>query len=148
MVDQADDAEDVVREAFLNAYQSLNSFKGDSEFFTWLYRIAFNAAITLRRKRKAVLSIEGDADGKSVSEPIDPSEYSRPSEAVERIDEDAQLLAAMQRLSPEHRSVLVLRDLEGQKYEDIAVILDVPIGTVRSRLHRARLELRDLLSDE
>jgi RNA polymerase sigma-70 factor (ECF subfamily) len=148
MVDQADDAEDVVQEAFLNAYQSLNSFKGDSEFFTWLYRIAFNAAITLRRTRKAVLSIEGDSEGKSASEPIDPSEYSRPSEAVERIDEDAQLLAAMQRLSPEHRSVLVLKDLEGQKYEDIAVILDVPIGTVRSRLHRARLELRDLLDTE
>ena len=147
MVDQADDAEDVVQEAFLNAYQSLNSFKGDSEFFTWLYRIAFNAAITLRRKRKAVVSIEGDSEGKS-AEPIDPSEYSRPGEAAERSDEDAQLLSAMQRLSPEHRSVLVLKDLEGQKYEDIAAILDVPIGTVRSRLHRARLELRDLLGSE
>ena len=65
--------------------------------------------------------------------------------ALERAEEDALLLSALNRLSPEHRVVLVLKDLEGQKYEDIAQVLDVPIGTVRSRLHRARLELRDLL---
>jgi RNA polymerase sigma-70 factor (ECF subfamily) len=58
VVDNGDDAADVVQDAFLNAYQSLNSFKGDSEFFTWLYRIAFNAAISLKRKRKAVLSLD------------------------------------------------------------------------------------------
>jgi RNA polymerase sigma-70 factor (ECF subfamily) len=144
VVDNADDAADVVQDAFLNAYQSLNSFKGDSEFFTWLYRIAFNAAISLRRKRKAVLSFDG-GDERAATEPADPSEFTRPGVALERSEEDAQLLAAMARLSPEHRAVLVLKDLEGQKYEDIAEVLDVPIGTIRSRLHRARLELRDLL---
>ena len=76
---------------------------------------------------------------------MDPSEFARPGVALERSEEDAQLLAALNRLSPEHRVVLVLKDLEGQKYEDIAEVLDVPIGTVRSRLHRARMELRDLL---
>lgn len=144
VVDNAEDAADVVQDAFLNAYQSLNSFKGDSEFFTWLYRIAFNAAITLRRKRKVVLSFDKGDDG-AVNEPADPNEFTRPGVALERAEEDALLLAAMNRLSPEHRVVLVLKDLEGQKYEDIAQVLDVPIGTVRSRLHRARLELRDLL---
>jgi RNA polymerase sigma-70 factor (ECF subfamily) len=144
VVDNAEDAADVVQDAFLNAYQSLNSFKGDSEFFTWLYRIAFNAAISLRRKRKAVLSFDG-GDERTATEPVDPSEFTRPGVALERSEEDAQLLAAMARLSPEHRAVLVLKDLEGQKYEDIAAVLDVPIGTIRSRLHRARLELRDLL---
>ena len=148
VLDHAEDAADVVQDAFLNAYQSLNSFKGDSEFFTWLYRIAFNAAISLRRKRKAVLSIDGGQEDKTVGEPIDPSEYGRPGVALERGEEDAQVMAALDRLSPEHRIVLVLKDLEGQKYEDIAEILDVPIGTVRSRLHRARLELRDLLHSE
>jgi RNA polymerase sigma-70 factor (ECF subfamily) len=143
VVDNAEDAADVVQDAFLNAYQSLNSFKGDSEFFTWLYRIAFNAAISLRRKRKAVLSFDGDE--RAAAEPADPSEFTRPGVALERSEEDAQLLAAMNRLSPEHRAVLVLKDLEGQKYEDIAAVLDVPVGTIRSRLHRARLELRDLL---
>ena len=126
----------------------MNSFKGDSEFFTWLYRIAFNAAISLRRKRKAVLSIDGGREDKTVGEPIDPSEYTRPGVALERSEEDAFVMAALDRLSPEHRVVLVLKDLEGQKYEEIAAIVDVPIGTVRSRLHRARLELRDLLHTE
>jgi RNA polymerase sigma-70 factor, ECF subfamily len=143
-VDQPEDAADVVQDAFLNAYQSLNSFKGDSEFFTWLYRIAFNAAITLRRKRKAVLSFDGGPDTKA-TDPIDPSEFTRPGAALERSEEDTQLLAALAKLSPEHKVVLVLKDLEGQKYEDIAQVLDMPIGTVRSRLHRARLELRELL---
>jgi RNA polymerase sigma-70 factor (ECF subfamily) len=148
VVDSSEDAADVVQEAFLNAYQSLNSFKGDSEFFTWLYRIAFNAAISLRRKRKAVVSIDGASDEKGIAEPVDSSEYSRPGATLERSEEDGQLLAALARLSPEHRAVLVLKDLEGQKYEDIAEVLDVPIGTVRSRLHRARLELRDLLQGQ
>jgi RNA polymerase sigma-70 factor, ECF subfamily len=144
VVENADDAADVVQDAFINAYQSLNSFKGDSEFFTWLYRIAFNAAISLRRKRKVVLRLDG-VDGEKGAEPADPSDLVRPGLALERAEEDAQLLAALNRLSPEHRAVLVLKDLEEQKYEEIAEILDVPIGTVRSRLHRARLELRDLL---
>jgi RNA polymerase sigma-70 factor, ECF subfamily len=144
VVDHGEDAADVVQDAFLNAYQSLNSFKGDSEFFTWLYRIAFNAAISLRRKRKVVASFDA-GDERAGTEPADPSEFIRPGVALERSEEDAQLLAALNRLSPEHRAVLVLKDLEGQKYEDIAQVLDVPIGTVRSRLHRARMELRDLL---
>jgi RNA polymerase sigma-70 factor (ECF subfamily) len=147
VVDQPEDAADVVQDAFLNAYQSLNSFKGDSEFFTWLYRIAFNAAISLRRKRKAVLRLDGMPDAKSV-DPEDRSEFNRPGVALERTEEDTQLMAALARLSPEHKAVLVLKDLEGQRYEDIAAVLDVPIGTVRSRLHRARLELRDLLHRE
>jgi RNA polymerase sigma-70 factor (ECF subfamily) len=148
VLDNAEDAADVVQDAFLNAYQSLNSFKGDSEFFTWLYRIAFNAAISLRRKRKAVLSIDGLGDDKGTAEPIDPSEYARPGMTLERSEGDARVLAALGRLSPEHRIVLVLKDLDEQKYEDIAAVLDIPIGTVRSRLHRARLELRDLLHRE
>ena len=143
VVDTAEDAADVVQDAFLNAFQSLNSFKGDSEFFTWLYRIAFNAAISLRRKKKAVLSFDGD--DRAATEPVDPSVFARPGVALERSEEDGQLLAALNRLSPEHRMVLVLKELEGQKYEDIAEVLNVPIGTVRSRLHRARMELRDLL---
>ncbi len=147
VVDNSEDAADVVQDAFINAYQSLNSFKGDSEFFTWLYRIAFNAAISLKRKRKAVLRADWDQDERG-TEPADPSEYSQPHVAIERSEEDRRLMAALGRLSPEHRAVLVLKDLEEQKYEDIAVILDVPIGTVRSRLHRARLELRDLLQPQ
>lgn len=148
VVDNAEDAYDVVQEAFLNAYQSLNSFKGDAEFFTWLYRIAFNAAISLKRKRKAVLRLEWGSGDKPGIEPLDESAFSQPGATIQRFEDDAMLQAALNRLSPEHRAVLVLKEIEGQKYEDIALILDVPIGTIRSRLHRARSELRELLQTE
>ena len=148
VLDNTEDTHDVIQEAFLNAYQSLNSFKGDSEFFTWLYRIAFNAAITLKRKRRTVFSLEYGRDDELSNEPADHSVFTRPGEALERSEEEAKLQEALNRLSPEHRVVLILKDIEGQKYEDIAEILDVPIGTVRSRLHRARSELKELLQPE
>jgi RNA polymerase sigma-70 factor, ECF subfamily len=147
LVDNPEDAADVVQDAFLNAYQSLHSFKGDAEFFTWLYRIAFNTAISLKRKKRPAVSL--DAKGASGTEGgievNDNSEYVKPGAALERSEDERQLQEAMNRLSHEHREVLVLKDIEGMKYEDIAEILVVPIGTIRSRLHRARLELRDLL---
>ena len=146
LVDGPEDAADVVQDAFLNAYQSLHTFKGDAEFFTWLYRIAFNTAISLKRKRRAVVSLDAAGGRDGSLDPDDPSEYVRPGAALERTENEAQLQAAMGRLSPEHREVLVLKDIEGLKYEVIADMLGVPIGTVRSRLHRARLELRELLA--
>jgi RNA polymerase sigma-70 factor, ECF subfamily len=148
VVDSSEDAYDVVQDAFLNAYQSLNSFKGDSEFYTWLYRIAFNTAISLKRKKRLLLSLDGGRPEEPVGEPIDGSELSQPGAGLERTEEEARLQKALGRLSAEHRAVLVLKDLEGQRYEEIAEILDVPIGTVRSRLHRARLELRELLQPQ
>jgi RNA polymerase sigma-70 factor (ECF subfamily) len=143
LVDNAEDARDVVQEAFLSAYQSLQSFKGDSLFFTWLYRIAVNTAISYKRKQRIVLRFQGG--GEEPAEPPDPSEANRPEHAMEMAEEEKRVHEALNRLSPEHRSVLIMKDMEGQKYEDMAEILRVPIGTVRSRLHRARLELRDIL---
>ncbi|HEV3437798.1 MAG TPA: sigma-70 family RNA polymerase sigma factor [Gemmata sp.] len=147
LVDNPEDAADVVQDAFLNAYQSLHTFKGDAEFFTWLYRIAFNTAISLKRKKRAVVSLDSGGPEGGI-DPDDPSEYIKPGAALERNEEEAQLQDAITRLSYEHREVLVLKDIEGMKYEDIAEILGVPIGTIRSRLHRARLELRALLEPE
>ncbi len=147
LVDNGEDAQDVIQEAFLNAYQSLRTFKGDSQFFTWLYRIAVNTAISLKRKRRAVLAKAGVSKAGG-SEPLDPSELSRPEHALERAEQESRIQNALQRLSPEHRTVLILKDMEGQKYETMAEILQVPIGTVRSRLHRARLELRELLEHD
>jgi len=142
-----EDANDLAQESFIKAYQALNSFKGDSSFFTWLYRIAFNSAISLKRRKRATVSLDaGGPDGGI--DPYDPSEYVKPGQALERMEGEVQLQEAMNRLSSEHREVLVLKDIEGMKYEEIAAILDVPIGTIRSRLHRARLELRDLLPPE
>ncbi len=139
-----EDAADVVQDTFLSAYQALHTFKGDAEFFTWLYRIAFNTAISLKRKKKPSVSLESHTRETGL-DPNDPSEYVKPSAAIERTEDERQLSDAIARLSTEHRDVLVLKDLEGMKYEEIAEVLGVPIGTIRSRLHRARLELRDLL---
>jgi RNA polymerase sigma-70 factor (ECF subfamily) len=147
-VDNAEDAYDVVQDAFLNAYQSLDSFKGDSLFFTWLYRIAFNTAISLRRKQRTVLSLHANPNGEGSLEPPDDSEYSRPGRALEQAEEERRVQRALNRLSPEHRAVLILKDMEGQKYETMAEILQVPIGTIRSRLHRARSELREWLQQD
>lgn len=148
LTENAEDAQDVVQEAFLHAYQSLGSFKGDSLFFTWLYRIAVNTAISLKRKRRVILSIDGARNGDEGFEPVDVSEQTRPGHSVERQEQEQKVRQALARMSPEHRAVLVMKDMEGQKYEDMAEVLQVPIGTIRSRLHRARLELRELLEQE
>lgn len=148
LVDHAEDAQDIVQDAFVSAYQSLKSFKGDSQFFTWLYRIAVNTAISAKRKQRQPLPIQVGRTGDEGIDPVDPSEGNRPDHALERADEGRRIQAALQRLSPEHRAVLILKDMEGQKYEEMAEILGVPIGTVRSRLHRARLELRELLNGD
>jgi RNA polymerase sigma-70 factor (ECF subfamily) len=145
LVDNAEDAQDVVQEAFLHAYQSLDSFKGDSLFFTWLYRIAVNTAISLKRKRRAMVRMDSGRNGEPTIDPIDVSEENQPGYALEQAEQGRRVREALARLSPEHRAVLVLKDMEGQKYEAMAELLQVPIGTIRSRLHRARLELRELL---
>lgn len=146
LADGPEDAADVVQEAFLHAYQALRSFKGDSQFFTWLYRIAFNTAITLKRKQKSAMRLHsGDP---ASFEPADPSDSNRPGHALEAAEDEHRVHEALQRLSPEHRSVLILKDMDDLKYEEMAEILQVPIGTIRSRLHRARLELKDLLERE
>ena len=152
VVSSHEDAADAVQDAFVNAYQNLGSFKGDSEFYTWLYRIAFNSAVTLRRKRRVMLSLDqADAPGREGGggyDPPDPRGEAGPGVALERSEEDRLLAAALARLSVEHRSVLVLKDIDGLKYEEIAEAIGVPIGTVRSRIHRARAELKDLLGPQ
>src|SRR5262249_45420338 len=108
LLGNAEDAQDVVQEAFLNAYQSLGSFKGDSQFFTWIYRIAINAAISLKRKEKSTVSIDAGGHKGGAIDPLDNSEFSRPGYALEVAEEERFLQAALERLSPEHRAVLVM----------------------------------------
>jgi len=145
VLDHSEDARDVVQESFLHAYLSLHAFKGDSRFFTWLYRIGMNTAISMKRKQKPVLRLHSRIEEAGAFEPLDPSEINRPGHALETAEEERRVQEALGRLSQEHRAVLVMKDMDGMKYDEMAEILDVPIGTVRSRLHRARLELRDLL---
>jgi RNA polymerase sigma-70 factor, ECF subfamily len=146
LVGNAEDARDVAQEALIHAFQSLRSFKGDSLFFTWLYRIAVNTAISWKRKQKHMLRLRVDRGAQEgCREPADVSLGNDPGRALEQAEEEQRVQNALGRLSPEHRAVLILKDLDGQKYEVMATILEVPIGTIRSRLHRARLELRAIM---
>jgi RNA polymerase sigma-70 factor (ECF subfamily) len=140
----AEDAKDVVQEAFVQAFLKLDTFQHASAFYTWLYRIAFNVAATHRRRRHATFSIDrGQAgDGR---EPVDVHEG--PTARLDRDERCRQVRQAIGELSDEHRAILVLREIEGFTYETIAEILDLPVGTVRSRLHRARLQLRGELKE-
>ena len=136
------EAEDVVQDAFVLAYTKLNTFKGKSAFFTWLYRIAYNAAITRIRRRRPTVSLEGKDEGQRLDF---PDAGSAPSDRMQRDEQSVQLNQALEKLSEEHRSILVLREMEDMDYEAISEILDLPIGTVRSRLHRARGQLKEQL---
>jgi len=148
LVGNPEDAADVVQEAFLSAYQSLGSFKGDAQFFTWLYRIAVNAAITHRRKQRGGMKAIKTSDSSPGVEPLDPTLSNQPGYRLEMREEERRVHEALQRLSAEHRAVLIMKDMEEMKYEEMADLLGVPIGTVRSRLHRARIELKEILERE
>lgn len=143
----ADDARDVVQEAFLSAFRALRKFRGGSQFFTWLYRIALNHAVDWKRRGKTLRALSEAGQDHAHYEPVDPSLLASPDWYLQRAEEDERLHQALAKLSNEYRLVLILRDIEELSYEQIAEILDIPIGTVRSRLHRARLELRRLLEE-
>jgi RNA polymerase sigma-70 factor (ECF subfamily) len=137
-----DEAEDVVQEAFVQAYLKLTSFAGGSSFYTWLYRIAFNTAISRRRKRRDQTSVEQTRE-LTGSEPLDATEPALNQMLLQ--ERAAQVRRALERLPHDFRTVLVLREMEQCDYDTIAQVLNLPIGTVRSRLHRARLQLKELL---
>jgi RNA polymerase sigma-70 factor, ECF subfamily len=139
-----EEARDVVQDAFVQAFLKLGSFHRSSAFYTWLYRIAFNVAISRRRRRKPMVSVE-QAREASGQEPM--ARDAAPSDRLERQERVGQVQAALAAMSEEHRAVLVLREMDGLCYETIAEVLDLPVGTVRSRLHRARLELREQLKE-
>lgn len=138
----AEEAEDVAQEAFVQAYLKLSTFQRTSRFYTWIYRIAFNQAISKNRKKRPRLSLTAvqDAGG---PEPVAASDCPT---ATTFEDERARLLhEAIAELEEDHRQVIVLREFEEMDYQQIAELIGAPIGTVRSRLFRARAQLRETL---
>lgn len=136
VVGNPEDARDIVQDAFVRALTRLSTFQKGSSFYTWLYRIAFNLAMNrhqrLARERRALVG----------RPPRDPD---APADAIERQERVALVHQALNSLDERFRAVLVLRELEQLDYDSIAEILNIQVGTVRSRLHRARLMLRDAL---
>ena len=142
----AEDAQDIAQEAFVNAFEKLASFKGQAAFYSWLFRIALNASVSARRKtRRMSVSVESRRE-ESGLEPTDENPSNEPSYAMDVSDRQRLVRQALSELSEEFRTALVLKEMDGMSYEEIAEVVAVPLGTVRSRIHRARLELRAKLA--
>lgn len=138
-------ARDVVQDAFLKAYGSLDRFEGRSGFYTWLYRIAMNLCLDRKRRERGSRDLR---DEEALLEaPADPEAVASPSPAValERAELRAQLARAIASLPDEARRTLELREIDGLSYHEIAEALGVPKGTVMSRLHHARRRVREAL---
>jgi len=145
-----EDANDLAQETFIKAYQALKSFKGDSSFFTWVYRIAVNKTINFlkQRKNKTHMSLN-DLDFNAEHDPdlVALVSDKTPRREVNLIELQEKLNGAMLKLSEIHRLVVTLHDVQGLSHEDISKIMGCNTGTVRSRLFYARQQLQAYLSD-
>lgn len=142
MVGNPDDAFDISQDAFLRAYHSLSGFHGDSRLSVWLYRLTSNLCIDFLRKKKrrgeVSLTVSDDED----AQPLQiPDERFSPQTEIERTEQREAIRAGLAQLSDNDRRILVLRELSGLRYEEIAQTLNMELGTVKSRLFRARKKL-------
>jgi RNA polymerase sigma factor (sigma-70 family) len=140
-------AADATQDAYVRAYSSLHTFRGTSAFSTWLYRIVVNVSFdALRRRSRAPEPLTlGDDDGQARELDV-VDEAADPQVAAEARELQQIVASALQELSEDHRAVVVLFDINGLSYEEIAEMLSVPLGTVKSRLNRARLALRQVIA--
>lgn len=144
VVGHAEDARDIVQEALVQAFIKLETFRRESQFYTWLYRIAFNTAVSHRRRRRPTVSMDRVMEAANLEPQSDDND---PADNLEQKERCRQVRDAIARLGEDYRAVIVLREIEGCCYETIADVLDLPVGTVRSRLHRARVQLKEHLSE-
>lgn len=149
-VSNPEDAVDVVQDTFVKAYSKLRTFDSASAFYTWLYRIAVNSSIDFLRKRKSrpADSLDDEKYSESGFEPVSKDPSTDPERVAVRAEQAGALRKAIASLSDKLRSVVVLHDVEGLSQEEVAEILGVPVGTVKSRVSRARAELRSILQKQ
>ncbi|MGH7592146.1 MAG: RNA polymerase sigma factor [Gemmatimonadales bacterium] len=153
MVRDRELAEDLTQETFIKALNALDSYRPEYKFSSWIFKIANNAAIDqLRRRELDTLSLDG-APSAETAEAIEATSLQVGSKGESPLDEleakeiGTAIEQAIGRLRPEYRSCILLRHVEGRAYEEIAAMLDLPLGTVKTYIHRARNELREYLSD-
>ncbi|MBQ9220197.1 MAG: RNA polymerase sigma factor RpoE [Succinivibrio sp.] len=142
------DVNDVAQEAFIKAYKAINNFRGESSFYTWLYRIVVNAAKTYlesNSKRKNHIDVDSEEFQSIDSQGVLTSRES-PDKIIESQELQQVILSAMNELPEELRQAIMLREVEGMSYEDMADLLQIPIGTVRSRIFRARQFIEEKMS--
>lgn len=151
MLRNREDARDITQEAFVKAFRNLEGFRLEASFYTWLYRIAMNLAIDFTRKRKRRESAGFDEGIAARDEDGGISEIHHgdsPRKALERKQLFQQIMTAMDTLPEDQKQVILLRELEGLSYKEISEVMDIPEGTVMSRLFYARKKLQKLLTDE
>ena len=150
LVRDPNDAHEIVQEAFLRVYRGLHSFQGGSSFFTWLYRIVTNLAIDLIRKpgRKDAELVDGQAVDEDTDFPlVSRIDGADPINVIRRREIAARIRAALDALPPYHRGVILMREVEGMSYEEMAQAMGVSKGTIMSRLFHARQKLQRALAD-
>ena len=147
MLRNREDAWDVAQDSFVKAYKKLDRFEGNSSFYTWVYRITHNRSIDLLRERARRQKVDID-DGRSMEEALERDgrkPLAHPDERADRKELTRVLHEAMDKLSDKHRAIIVLREIEGLSYEEMANVLEISKGTVMSRLFHARQNLQKLL---
>ena len=141
-----EDAMDALQESFIKAYRALGTFKGNSSFQTWIYRIVVNTCYDMLRKKKSRIQADSlyrnDGDDEYVIEI--PDKDKGPEDLAINHEETIDILRILEQLPLDHKEIIILRDVEGYSYEEIVDILSINIGTVKSRISRARLRLREL----
>ena len=141
MVRNQEDIEDIVQESFIKAYRAIGNFRGDSAFYTWIYRIAINTAKNLlvtQGRRPAPLKESNEGDSETFEDNAALSNIDTPESLYQTKQIGEAVNEAMAALPEELRSAIVMREIDGLSYEEIAAAMDCPIGTVRSRIFRAR----------
>ena len=150
MTGNPEDASDMTQEAFIKAYNSLQSFRGDSKFSVWLYRIASNVCLDFLRSRNrkptVSLSVEDDEGEETQLDVADESQS--PELLLERSLTRDAVQRGLQALAPDYRQILLLREIQGLSYEEIADVLQIEVGTVKSRIFRARKRLCAFLVED
>jgi RNA polymerase sigma-70 factor (ECF subfamily) len=141
------DAEDLSQDVFLKAFDRIRTFEGKSSFYTWIFRIAVNVSLSHRRKARLRLvgSLNGDGEAGPAGDRLLDDRAEDPAGSAQREELRGRVAETLATLEDHQRVILVLRDVEGCDYQQIGKIMDVPIGTVKSRVHRARMALREAL---
>ncbi|MCC6931954.1 MAG: sigma-70 family RNA polymerase sigma factor [Deltaproteobacteria bacterium] len=155
IVGNLSDAEELAQEAFLKAYKNLASFRGQASFYTWLYRIIFNLGIDLSRKRYRknenlagdMFSAENQSYQAAGEQAFSATQALNPEADIMNAQLNGEIEKALNSLSPDHKAVIILREIQGLSYEEISVVMNCSKGTVMSRLHHARRNLQQALQN-
>ncbi|MGB3366667.1 MAG: sigma-70 family RNA polymerase sigma factor [Acidaminobacteraceae bacterium] len=149
MMGNEEDAKDTAQDALIKVYKNLKSFKGDSTFSTWLYRIVMNTCKDELRRRKNLISIDEkmEVEDGEIGLQLESTSYN-PVTEYERSDIKEKMQIALSKLPDNNKSVIILRDIHGYSYEEISKIEDIAIGTIKSRINRGRKLLKDIIKNE